>query len=71
MFFPDDAVRLATLFKSIRCWVAVRACAYAQWRLTFPSCSDGVKSADSIVCKSTAHDSGELQVKEAVILNPC
>jgi hypothetical protein len=25
MFFPDDAVRLAALFRSVRFWVAVRA----------------------------------------------
>ena len=41
-------------------------CAHAQRRSTVPSCSDGVKSADSIVRQSAAHALGQLQAKEAV-----
>ena len=45
--------------------------AHAQGRRTVPSCSDGVKSPDSIVRQSAPHALGQLQAKEAVmILNP-
>ena len=39
---------------------------HAQRRRTVLSCSDGVKSADSIVRQSAAHALGQLQAKEAV-----
>lgn len=40
--------------------------AHVQRRRSVPSCSDGMKSADSIVRQRAAHALGQLQAKEAV-----